>query len=118
MGSIKSDRENTTVNDFRLSEVRQLVTRLKALNQLERVEYFKSISNNDLEIITELLINVIKGNVPIPAKVFKILKRVRKYIYVLISNKISNQRKKRILYSLKGLKIISLIVPIVLNLLT
>ena len=117
MDSVKNDRENTSLNDYRFLKIRELVTRLKTLNQLERVEYFKKISNNDLDIIEEILLNATRGNIPLTAKAFKILRGTRKYIYNLISNKVSKKNKKQILYSLKGLQIISLILPLVSNLL-
>ena len=113
MGTIKNDTEVTSLRDYRLDKTRDLIRRLAGLSQVERIVYFKNISLHEIEIIEDILLNVVRGNVPLNKKIFNYLKRIKKYIYLLISKKISKKTKKRILYSLKGLQIITLLLPIV-----
>ena len=91
--------------------MKNLIRRLVELDQTKKIKYLKNISSREIEIIEEILVNVIKGNIPLNIKVFKLLKRVKKHMYYLISSKVSHGTKKLILSSLKGLQILNLVLP-------
>ena len=82
MGKKKYVGETITLNDHRLDTVKNLIRRLVELDQTKKVKYLKNISSREIEIIEEILVNVIKDNIPHNIKVFKLLKRVKK-TYVL-----------------------------------
>ena len=101
-----------------MDSVRIIVNELTGLNQKQRFEYLKSISIRDIALIREILINVIKGNISVGYDRYILLKRVKKYIYKLVSKTTSTKLKKKILASIKGLQILSLVLPLVVDFLS
>ena len=106
------------LSDTRMNSVRGIVNELIRLNQKRRFEYLKSISNRDIALIREILINVINGNINVGYDRYILLKRVKKYIYKLVSKTTSIKLKKKILASIKGLQILSLVLPLVIEFLS
>ena len=106
------------LSDTRLDSVKRFVNELTGLNQKQRFEYLKTISNRDIALIREILINVINGNINVGYDRYILLKRVKKYIYKLVSKTTSIKLKKKILASIKGLQILSLVLPLVIEFLS
>lgn len=99
----------------RIDRVRKFIRKLLKLNQRERYDFMKTISNSELEIIEEISHNILKGNIPLNYRIYNILKRLKKQLYLLTSSKNSKKIKKKLLLSLKGLTILNTILPIALN---
>ena len=117
MGRLKTNRK-INLNHTNVCEVRDFIIKLNKLNQRERVKYLKEISVRELAIIGEVILNIIHKNIPIEYNKFSLLKRVKKYLYLLTSKKNSNKIKRGVLSSIKGLHILSIIFPVVLDFLS
>ena len=106
------------LNHAKVHIVRKFMKKLFSVNQRERQEYLKSISSAELRLIDEVLINILRGNISITYEKYSLLKRVKKYLYMLHSNKTSKRVKKQILTSIKGLHILSIVLPAVIEFLS
>jgi len=116
MGRWKKFEKNKTItkikiNSLRIIELRKFIEKLLKLNQKERREYMKSISDRELKFIKEIAYNIVKGTIPLSHTTYNKLKRVKTQLYSLFSKKFSNI----LFFSLKGLRILNIILPIALN---
>ena len=95
-----------------------LVRKILRKTQTERLKFFLKINENDLNLIVEIIINFLHGNIPYDITSLKLLKRVKKWIYILSSMKTSRSMKRNILSSLKGLQICKIIFPLLMKVLS
>ena len=106
--NIKITKQNSHIN-----ELKRFIKKILKFNQKERSDYMKNISYNELNLIKEIVYNILRGTVPLDYETYLNLKRVRVYLYSLSNEKVESSKK--LLQSLKGLRILNLILPIVLE---
>ena len=94
-------------------KISRFVRKLLKLSHTERQEYFKSITSEEVDLISEIALNFINCNIKYDNKSYNLLKRVKKFIYHLASKRTSIHVKKTILQSLKGLSILNNLLPLV-----
>ena len=92
-----------------------LVRKILRKTQTERLKFFQKINENDLNLIVEIIINFLHGNIPYDITSLKLLERVKKWINVLSSMETGNSIKINILGSLEGSKICRIIFPLVME---
>ena len=106
------------LNSEHVKKLISFIEKILQLSQTERAIYFKSIKSAEIDLVTEIILNFIECNVKHDNSSLQILKRVKNYMYMLASKKTSIALKKKILQSLKGLNILNIVLPLVLNALT
>lgn len=111
IGKIKIDSTHAV-------EILRFVRKLMKLSHTERLEYFKTISDKEVDLISEIALNFINCNIKYDTKSYNLLKRVKKFIYHLASKRTGKQIKRNILTSLKGLSILNNLLPLVIKLFT
>ena len=115
MGGEKNVRK-IKLNSSHALKLSRFVRKLLNLSHTERLEYFKTINREEVEFISEIALNFINCNIKHDTKSFSLLKRMKKYIYLLASKKTAISVKKDILKSLKGLNILNILLPLTINL--
>lgn len=93
----------------------KLVGELIKKSNKERVNYLKTLNKNDLNLLSEISMNVIRGNVPITKKTKTILTRVKQTLRKLASKSVKSEVKKKIWFGIKGLYILNILLPIIKN---
>ena len=105
------------LNHEKKKELHTLLMKLKNLSHSERKVYFVSIPKQELILISEIVLNFLNDRFHVPAFKFKLLKRIKNSIRKLADKKVSLKNKRIILSSIKGLQIINILLPIVLEIL-
>ena len=103
------------INNVHLEKIENLAKKILKFKQSDRYLYFKTISNQDIKLISEIILNFLKNNLEVDFESFNLLKRVKKELYTLSSKKISYKNKRALLFSIKGLHIINLVLPLFLD---
>lgn len=114
MGKRKHDRK-IKVNSKYFKKILKLVTTLSTLTNSERIAYLSRSKKEEIRIISEIVHNFLKCNIKCDTQSLRRMRRVKKYLYQLASKKISFSSKRQILQSLKGLNILNILLPLVLN---
>ena len=99
-----------------MNELKRFIKKILKFNQKERSDYMENISDYELKLIKEIVYNILRGTVPLDYETYINLKRVRLHLYSLSNKKVESSKK--LLQSLKGLRILNLILPIVLEYIT
>ena len=68
--------KKSLTNKNKLSYVLNLFKKLKTYSQIERRKFFSSISKHDILIISEVVLNFLKNNIPLEFKAFALLKKI------------------------------------------
>ena len=92
-----------------------LVKKLLRKNNKQRVDYLKLINPKEINLLSEITLNIVKGNVSIANRTKTLLTRVKKTLYKLASKSVETAIKKKLWLSLKGLHILSVLLPIIEN---
>ena len=90
---------------------------LSKLSLKQRIKYFSKIPKRELKLITEITVNLLQSNIPVPFEVFKLLGKVKDIIRMLADISISDKKKREVLTGLRGSQYISLILPYLKSLL-
>lgn len=96
-------------------KILHFVKKLLKLTHTERADYLKTITDEEVKLISEIALNFINCNINYDTKSFDLLKRVKKFVYLLASKKTTITIKKTILKSLKGLSILNNLLPLVIK---
>lgn len=100
-----------------VEKIVQFAKKLLKLSQTERLLYLENIKNNEIDLISEIVLNFLRCNIKSDSESKSILERVKKYLYILASKRKSISIKKKILKSLKGLNILNILLPLALKVL-
>ena len=92
------------------------VSKLLKLSHSERLNHFKNITQEEVDFISEIVLNFIQCNIKHDRKSFLLLKRMKKYLYLLACKKTAISIKKKIIHSLKGLNILNILLPLTIDL--
>ena len=111
----RGDVGKIKLNSERIRKIYFFAKKLLKYSHIEKVEYFKAIKREELDLITEIVLNFIKCNIKHDSNSLKLLRRVKTYMYTIASKKAGLSVKKKILQSLKGLNILNIILPLVIN---
>ena len=114
MGFRKKSNE-VKLNCLRLKTVKNFAKKLFKLINSERLTYMKKISKKEVDIVSELILNFLHGNIRSDQKSIDLLRRIKKCLYLLVNRKSGIKIKRIILSSLKGINILNIILPLVLN---
>ena len=98
-----------------MKKIIALAKKIQSFSSTEKVEYFKLVKSDEIDLITEIVLNFIKCNIKYDSNSFKLLERVKSYMYLIASKKVSKSIKKKILQSLKGVNILNILLPLVIN---
>lgn len=92
-----------------------LVNKLMGKTNKDRLAYLKTINQKELKLLSEICLNIIKGNLQIPKRAKIILERVKKTLYKLGSRVIKFDVKRKLWTGIKGLHILNVLLPLVQN---
>ena len=92
-----------------------LVEKLIRKNNKERINYLKKIKQKELNLLSEVCINIIKGNVKITKRIKTILTRVKDTLKKLSSRTAKSEINKKIWVGIRGLHILNILLPIIQN---
>ena len=108
IGKVKLDSHH-------IKKLQNFVNKLYRLENSERLIYMNSIKVDEIRLISELVYNFLNFNIIHDRKSLILLERVKNYMYMLASKKVSFCYKKKILSSLKGIHIINILLPLVIK---
>ena len=108
--------EKIMLNGTHANKLIDFVSKLLKLTHTERLNYFKSITKEEVDLISEIVLNFLHCNIKHDRKSFSLLKRMKKYLYLLASKKTAKTIKKKIIQSVKGLAILNILLPLTIDL--
>ena len=86
-----------------------LLNKISRLNHPERAQFFKNLTDTELNQITEVLFNFLQGTFSIPLAALKALRFLKKDIRLLADIKAPRKKARQLLSSTRGLLIINAI---------
>ena len=101
------------ISDERLYNLKEFIIKLNSLSHFNRLSYLKTIKSNEIDLISEIVLNFLNSNIKSDVKSYTFLKRLREILYILVNKSKSYISKRKILNSLKGLQILKLLLPLV-----
>ena len=111
----RGDVGKIKLNSAHIRKIFVFAKKLLNYSHIEKVEYFKAIKREELDLISEIVLNFIKCIIKHDSNSLKLLHRVKTYMYTIASKKAGVSVKKNILQSLKGLNILNIILLLVIN---
>ena len=90
-----------------------LFRKLEKMSQVKRREFFGKMSKDDCLLLSETALNFLNGRIQPDVNSFTLLKRCAKHLKQLASKKISLKSKKKILQTIKGLQIVTVLIPLI-----
>lgn len=100
---------------IRLQLIQNFIKLIIKLTPSQRVKYIQSMSNKEIDYISEICLNFLKSNITTDKETVKVLDSLRNEIRSLGSKGKSRIWKKKLLLTLKGLRVLQFLFPIVLN---
>ena len=114
MGNEKDvEKVITDLPPAKSEKICKLVTKLQNMTQVDRFHYFQSLAASECDLISEIVLNFLKGRIQPDYKSFTLLKRCRKQLKVLASKNNSLKLKRKVLQSIQGLQIVSILFTLV-----
>ena len=105
------------VNHFEL--VKTFIKKILELKKnRDRLAYLKQIKNKEIDFISEIILNFIKKRIPVDYQNFSRLKKIEQFMKEFIKNKKAYKLKKKLILSLKGLYLLSVLFPLALKVLS
>ena len=96
--------------DQRIEELKSFVQKIEKLDSSERYEYFETIQKEELDLISEISLNLLNGNLKPTKHQFSLLQRVKNYVRDLANRKKSLSYKRSILITIYGLNVVNLLI--------
>jgi len=115
MGHKNRTHGKNKVGKEHLNKVLHLAKTIHNLPYIEKIKYLKKLSNENVDLLSEIVLNFLKGKLRIDFQSYKLLHRVKNEVRILSSKIKKYPFKKKLLVSLKGLKILSVILPMVIQ---
>ena len=97
----------------KIEKLCSLFRKLEKMTQVKRREFFSKMCKTDCVLLSEVALNFLNGRILPDADSFTLLKRCAKQLKLLASKKISIKGKRKILQSIKGLQIITILIPLI-----
>ena len=110
MDNIKTVKE---VNDDRLCKLKLFLIKLNKLSHSKRLTYLQTIKPNEIDLISEIVLNFLNDNIKVDIRSYTFLKRLKKTLYILTHKSKSYILKRNLLSTLKGLQILKILLPLV-----
>ena len=104
-----------SISNPRLKNITVLIKKILNLKHSERINYIDSIVNKEIDILTEIILNFLNGNIKVDTKSFNLLKRLRTELNIIARKKTPYKIKKQNFKSLKGLNILNILLPFTLK---
>ena len=117
MGGSKSASKTNKVTIERYNTVLNLLEKINSIKNSERIDLIKSFKKNQVNLISEIVFNFLKGTYFIPSPAFQLLNRIKSTVRLLGSKKTSLSKKQSVLSSIKGLQVINILTPYILKVL-
>lgn len=95
-----------------------LIRLLAGLKYSSRKKLIEKFKKPHINCLSEIFKNLLRNKLPVPSKVLKKLKKYSSLIRVVACKKPSTAIKKKILTSKRGGNILSILLPIAVNLLS
>ena len=77
--------------------------------------YFNDINVNEIKLIEEIFVNFLASNIDVDVESFRVLKRLKSFLYSFVKKNRSISLKRRFLKTLRGLALIKILFPFVLE---
>ena len=105
-------RANKKISASRYEKIRYFLEKIKKLDNNARLDFFKSIPEEEIDIICEIIINIINENLKIDVKTFMALRSFKDFLYKIIPRNKSYFAKRKLLATVKGLHMVSVLLPV------
>lgn len=83
------------------------------MSHSERLVYFKNIKADEFKLIDEIILNFLQKNIKTKPESMYELKKIKDFLRAFIKVKTRSKRKKALLLSLRGLRMVALVFPLV-----
>ena len=96
----------------RILELKSFVKKIEKFDPSERYEYFKTIPKEEVDLISEICVNLLNGNLKPTTYQFSLLQRVKNYVRGLANRKKSLSNKRALLVTIYGLNAVNLLISL------
>lgn len=103
------------IDKTRLNSIHHFIRQFNKLKLLEKVVFLKQLTDEQVSYIEEICYNFLKSNIPTKERQVKLLSKLKKFIYSIISSKHSRKYKKKLISSVRGLHLLNVLVPLARN---
>ena len=105
-------RANKKITAAKYEKIRSFLEKIKKMDNNAKLDFFKSIPEEEIDIICEILINIINENLKLDVKTFMALRSFKDYLYNIIPRNKSYFAKRKLLATVKGLHMVSVLLPL------
>ena len=95
--------------------LKDMISKIIDMKHSDRLLYLRDLNDVEFKLIQEIVINFMQKNLKTPPETFHELQKIKDFMRAFVSCKNSKKRKRALLTTLKGLRMVALLLP-VLNL--
>lgn len=92
--------------------LKEFTNKILEMTHSERLKYFKSMSDVEFKFIDEIVLNFMNKNITTPPETVHEMKNIKDFMRTFIKTKGGSKRKKALLVTLKGLRMVAYILPL------
>ena len=112
----KSHKHITNEQNNHMNKFKKFIKKISNLSHTERIHLKKNIDLVEVNYVSEIILNILQGQIKIDFRSHTLLKRMKNYLRKLRSKSVSYKVKKQLLTTIKGLHLINIIIPYLLKL--
>lgn len=107
--------EEEEASKSHLVEIKTFVKHLTGLSSTHRRDYINSLNPEEVNFLSEIVYNFLRGRIIIPRDLLKSLLRHRSFLYSLSSSSNTAEKRKKLFMTLKGLYVLAQLLPFTLK---
>lgn len=111
----KPHKHITNEQNNHMNKLKKFIKKISKLSHTERIHFLKNIDLLEVNYISEIILNILHGQIKIDFRSHTLLKRMKNYLRKLRSKTVSYKVKKQLLTSIKGLHLLNIIIPYLLK---
>ena len=101
------------------SQLKSFLTKIVTLRKpSDKLNYLKSVTNKEIDFICEVILNFLNKKIPTKYRDFSKLKKIKSFLHQFIRSKRGYKLKKKLILSVKGLYLLTILFPLALQVLT
>ena len=113
-----SIRSRKALESDHFQNLHSFIKKILALKSSERLNYFKTITNTEIDFICEIITNFLHKKIPSDYRSYSLLEKIKDFLRKFIKTKKGYKLKKKLILTLKGLHMIAVLFPLALNFLS
>ena len=103
------------ITKYHMNNLKSFVEKILKKTIAERKVYFNDINVDEIKLIEEIFVNFLASNIDVDVESYRVLKRLKSFLYTFVKKNRSISLKRRFLKTLRGLALIKILFPFVLE---